>query len=189
METEKLNDKAQLVAAYCAAWAEVQNATKNAHNPHFKSNYADLGSVLEVVKATFAKHGLAVYQAPAKIVALPGDALAISVLSILMHSSGGMLSIETQMPLGKNATAPAAGSATSYARRYALAAIAGITQVDDDGTATVTDGDEDLAGLIAAAKDAKDLKKLEAAVRASGDQGLGDAFVARRKELRKSAKE
>jgi hypothetical protein len=123
----------ELAKAFARAYADVQNVVKNKENPHFKSNYADLGAVLDTVKDTFAKHELAVYQAPGRLADLGGGKFAVTVASILMHSSGQMLSIETQVPLGDKFTAQAAGGAITYARRYALAAIAGIAQVDDDG--------------------------------------------------------
>jgi hypothetical protein len=51
-----------------------------------------------------------------------------------MHSSGEWLEQEYFIPLGKM-DAQAAGSAITYARRYALQAIAGIPAEDDDGNA------------------------------------------------------
>jgi hypothetical protein len=51
-----------------------------------------------------------------------------------MHSSGEWLEQEYYIPLGKM-DAQAAGSAITYARRYALQAIAGIPAEDDDGNA------------------------------------------------------
>jgi hypothetical protein len=56
------------------------------------------------------------------------------VITRLMHSSGEWLEQEYFIPLGKM-DAQAAGSAITYARRYALQAIAGIPAEDDDGNA------------------------------------------------------
>lgn len=184
------NPNAALAAAYTQAYAEVQNVVKNKENPHFKSDYADLSAVIDTVKPIFAKYGLAVYQAPGKIVPLPDNSLVIGVLSVLMHSSGAMMNVETQVPLGGKATAQAAGGAITYARRYALAAIAGIAQVDDDGNeASARDsGGADSARVtkaIAAAETLDDLESLKEAASETGDPAVVKAFQARRKALRK----
>ena len=48
----------KLAAALVAAHAEVQNATKDAKNPFFKSNYASLNSVLDTIKPVFEARGM-----------------------------------------------------------------------------------------------------------------------------------
>jgi hypothetical protein len=197
-----VNPNAALAAAYCQAYAEIQNVVKNKENPHFNSEYADLSAVLDTVRPVFAKYGLAVYQAPGKLTPLPDGAVAISVLSVLMHTSGAMMNVETQVPLGAKATAQAAGGAITYARRYALAAIAGIAQVDDDGNAAssaprggAADGAKVMAAIAAATSvgdegtsEAGTLEALRDAVVATGDKDVVAAFQAKRKELRKGGK-
>jgi len=54
-----------------------------------------------------------------------------------MHASGEWLEQEFLIPLGK-LDAHGAGSAITYARRYALQSIAGIPAEDDDGNAAST---------------------------------------------------
>ena len=117
-----------LAAAMAAAQGEMGAATKSASNPFFKSKYADLGSVIEAVKPHFAKHGLSYVQFP-----VTGES-SVGVTTRLMHSSGEWLEQEYFIPLGKM-DAQAAGSAITYARRYALQSIAGIPAEDDDGNA------------------------------------------------------
>jgi hypothetical protein len=117
-----------LAAAMAAAQGEMGAATKSASNPFFKSKYADLGSVIEAVKPHFAKHGLSYVQFP-----VTGES-SVGVTTRLMHSSGEWLEQEYFIPLGKM-DAQAAGSAITYARRYALQSIAGIPSEDDDGNA------------------------------------------------------
>lgn len=174
----------KIYAAYTAAFAEIQNAQKNSTNPHFKNNYADLESVLATVRPVFARHGLAVMQAPGKLVR-DGDSLHMSLTSVLVHQSGQHLAFETQLPVGKDVTAQKAGSAITYARRYALAAIAGITQTDDDANAA-SDGPgavELLKRIEAATRD--NIDALRKDVEELADNDVARAFVARRKELRK----
>lgn len=119
---------ANLAAAMAAAQSEMGAAIKGSSNPFFKSKYADLGSVIEAIKPHFAANGLSYVQFPIS------SENAVGVTTRLMHSSGEWLEQEYYIPLGKM-DAQAAGSAITYARRYALQAIAGIPAEDDDGNA------------------------------------------------------
>jgi hypothetical protein len=117
---------AELAKALCKAQSIIQNAKKDSQNPFYKSNYADLSSVWEVARKPLTDNGLSVSQ-------LPGgcDGNKIKVRTILMHTSGEWLCSEFEMPFLK-ADPQAVGSAITYARRYALAAIVGIVADDDD---------------------------------------------------------
>jgi hypothetical protein len=117
-----------LAAAMAAAQSQMGAAIKGASNPFFKSKYADLGSVIEAIKPHFAEHGLSYVQFP-----VSGES-SVGVTTRLMHSSGEWLEQDYFIPLGKM-DAQAAGSAITYARRYALQSIAGIPAEDDDGNA------------------------------------------------------
>lgn len=128
---------AKLAAALVKAQAEVENATKNRANTHLNTMYADLGEVLRVVKPVLASNGLAVVQLPG----IEGDAVTLE--TVLVHESGEWLSgvSGAPLPVGRvnkkgepvPVTAQDVGSAVSYLRRYSLAAVAAITQEDDDG--------------------------------------------------------
>lgn len=122
---------AKLAPALVSAVAEVENASKNATNPHFKSKYADLAEIINTVKPVFASHGLAVVQIPGL---RDGHA---TVETMLVHSSGEWIKGESGSPLQKN-DPQGVGSAITYLRRYSLAALAGIAQEDDDGNAAST---------------------------------------------------
>ena len=116
---------AKLSAALVKAQAEMSGAVKDSANPFFKSRYADLESVIKAIKEPFAKHGLAYTQFP-----ITSDA-GIGVTTRLIHESGEWLECGFFLPLTK-LDPQAAGSAITYARRYALQAMAGIPAVDDD---------------------------------------------------------
>lgn len=116
----------EIATALNKAQAEMSGAKKSANNPFFKSKYADLGAVVEAIKVAFADNGLSYSQFP---IFLDGK---VGVETILMHSSGEWLSSELYLPMTKQ-DPQAAGSAITYARRYALQAIAGIPSEDDDG--------------------------------------------------------
>lgn len=114
-----------LAASLCKAQAEMGGAVKDSKNPFFKSDYADLTSVIKAIKEPFANHGLSYTQFPTN------DDGRIGVSTLLMHESGEYLEHSYTLPTTK-ADPQAAGSAITYARRYALQSIAGIPTADDD---------------------------------------------------------
>ena len=116
----------QLAPALLAAQREISNATKDSKNPHFRSSYASLGSVIEAVKEPLNKQGIAVIQSLSE----GNDGLYLS--SRLLHTSGQWIEDTAFSPLPK-ADPQGIGSATTYLRRYSLAALLCITQEDDDG--------------------------------------------------------
>lgn len=120
----------ELATALALAQVELENASKNAANPHFRSKYADLAEVLNTVRPVFAKHGLSVTQFPSY-----ADGL-VSVRTVLMHKSGQWMAGDASAPASK-LDAQGVGSAITYLRRYSLAAVAGVAQEDDDGNAAV----------------------------------------------------
>ena len=120
----------ELATALCLAQAEMGGAVKDSKNPFFKSAYADLTSVIKVVKEPFANHGLSFIQLPTS-----NDSF-VGVTTMLMHKSGEWLQSEYMLPMTKR-DPQAAGSAITYARRYALQSLAGIPAVDDDGESSM----------------------------------------------------
>ena len=125
----KTSEKIDLIApALLAAQKEINNASKDAKNPHFLSSYASLGSVIEAIKEPCNKHGIVILQTLAE-----GETgLHLSTRAI--HSSGQWIEDTAFSPLPK-ADPQGVGSATTYLRRYSLAALMCITQEDDDGNA------------------------------------------------------
>jgi len=117
----------ELATALCLFQREVKDAHKDSQAYNYK--YADLGTVLALIRPLMGNCGLSLAQFPI------GGAGCVGVESILMHTSGEWLSQELMMPVdaSKNMSgAQQAGSVITYARRYSAAAILGITQVDDD---------------------------------------------------------
>lgn len=126
-KSEQINE---LATSLAKAQAEIENASKNSSNPHFKSKYADLAEVINTVRPVFSSHGLSISQFPSF-----ADGLA-SVETVLMHSSGQWMSGTASAGVTKQ-DAQGVGSAITYLRRYSLAAVAGIAQEDDDANASV----------------------------------------------------
>lgn len=116
---------AAIQAAFTKAQSEMGGAVKDSANPFFKSKYADLVAVIKAIKEPFEKNDLSYMQFP---VTTPDG---IGVITRINHKSGEFIESEFTLPLTK-LDPQAAGSAITYARRYALQAICGVPAVDDD---------------------------------------------------------
>ena len=116
----------ELNAALCKAQSEMGPARKGKVNPAFRSNYADLASVIEAVQPLH-DNGLAYSQ----LVAVDGD--IVGVRTVLRHISGQTLDCGSMTARAKDASAQAIGSALTYLRRYSLMTACGIASADDDG--------------------------------------------------------
>ena len=119
----------EIATALSAAQAEIQNPSKSAENPFFKSRYADLAEVLSVVRPAFTKQHLSIVQMP-----YTSENGQIGVTTMISHASGQWMQGEVDLPLQVNKNVNQdAGSAITYLRRYALAAACGVAQEDTDG--------------------------------------------------------
>lgn len=119
-----------LAAALSKAQADITGALKDSSNPFFKSKYADLASCWDACRKQLAANNLAVIQT----VYVHWDKDESVLITTLAHSSGEW--IRSELPIrAKDASPQAQGSAITYARRYALAAIVGLAQIDDDAEA------------------------------------------------------
>lgn len=122
-KSEQINELAKALADF---QSEVKDPSKDKENPYFKSKYVALDGVLQTVRPVLAKHGLSVMQLPTS------DDTAVTVTTLLMHSSGQFIESEPFKVLLTKKDAQAAGSALTYARRYSLSSVLGIAWDDDD---------------------------------------------------------
>ena len=92
--------------------------------------YLTLPDLLTAVRGTLASHHLAVMQE------VTNDAQTVTVVTVLLHASGyAFRSPHLTLPAG---TGPqAVGSATTYGRRYTLAAMVGLAGAEDDDAQAV----------------------------------------------------
>ena len=126
LEFECSPDIAGLSTALCKAQGAMQGAVKDSTNPFFKSKYADLSAVWEDIRKPFSENGISIVQMPI------GGVGSVGLVTQLSHTSGQwMRSKLTMVPMKSDPQG--IGSCITYARRYALAAMAGVYQVDDDG--------------------------------------------------------
>ena len=115
----------EIATAMNKAQAEMTAAKKDASNPFFKSKYADLGSIIKALKEAFANNGLSYMQSPEM------DDSGVGVTTMIMHDSGEWIRGTLFIPMTKK-DPQGAGSAITYARRYALQAMVGLPASDDD---------------------------------------------------------
>lgn len=121
-KSEQINE---LASALAKAQLELSNPKKNSVNPFFNKKYADLSEVINVSKHTLAELGLSIIQL------LDHDQGHVEIETILTHESGQYISGKLSIPVSKP-DAQGIGSAATYGRRYAWAAICGLAQEDDD---------------------------------------------------------
>jgi hypothetical protein len=128
-QAEKMDEHKSIGAALLAAQAEMPKAVINKVNPHFKNRYADLEAVRAAAIPTLTKHGIVVMQAIEM-----NEVGAHSLVTQFKHvASDNHISSTFPLPDGKPQEI---GSAITYARRYSLVAMAGLTsEEDDDGEA------------------------------------------------------
>ncbi len=130
---QKSETIAELAKALAKAQAAIQPAPKDTSNPFFKSKYADLPAVWRACREPLAANGLSVVQMPAD-----STEGRIALTTMLLHSSGEYITSTVSTKIAKD-DPQGVGSALTYLRRYALAAMVGIVaDDDDDGNAAST---------------------------------------------------
>jgi hypothetical protein len=115
----------EIAKAIAAAQAELDNVSKNAVNPHFKSKYADLAAAADAARPAFAKAGVAIIQAPTT------KGHLVRITTLFAHGSGQW--IRSTLGMKPTRTDPqGVGAAITYARRYSLLAMTGLAPEEDD---------------------------------------------------------
>jgi hypothetical protein len=136
LQSEQINE---LAAALVDFQYALVGAQKDSTNPFHRSKYADLESCIASIRDPLHANGLAITQT----MRVGMDNITVLVTT-LAHKSGQW--IKSEMPLlisprvNKDGQViepgpQEQGSAITYGRRYALSAITGLYQTDDDGEA------------------------------------------------------
>ena len=124
---------AALAGALAKAQLQIEPASKNATNPHFRSHYADLASIWDACRGPLNTNGLSIVQFPCD-----GEVGRIGLCTMIVHSSGEWMS-ETITVKALKEDPQFLGGVLTYLRRYSLAAVVGVTATeDDDGNAAST---------------------------------------------------
>jgi len=128
-------ESSNLYAALSKAQAEMKPAKFNKVNPHFKSKYADLSSIMESCKEALCNNKLSILQ----IIDYENSEMILKTR--IAHESGEFIEAKFFLRTEKN-TLQGLGSAITYARRYSLAAILGIVADEDDDGNQATEEEE-----------------------------------------------
>lgn len=128
-------NRSESIANLAAALSKAQGKLKNPHfdstNPHFKSKFASLAAVREVVIPTLSEHGLSLSQWPVS------NGNYAGCVTQLAHDSGEWLEETFLIPVDKG-NAHGYASAVTYAKRISMMSVAAVVgDEDDDGNAAV----------------------------------------------------
>lgn len=118
----------QLATALALAQGQMRGAIRDSENPHLRSKYADLASVWDACRTALSANGLSVVQCP------DSEGPKVTMTTFLLHNSGEFIkSVLSLSSMKEKLDSPqVAGSTITYARRYALSAMVGISPADDD---------------------------------------------------------
>lgn len=121
-------DAKAIAAAFIKARGEMK-ATVGKDGAGVYGKYATLAAIVEATTEILAKNGLAIMQE------VSNDDAGVTIDTWLVHDSGTMMQFKPlTMPCDRKPQS--VGSAATYGRRYALAAVCGLAaDYDDDGEA------------------------------------------------------
>lgn len=115
----------ELAAALAKAQGEFQTVAFDSTNPHFRNRYASLAAFESSIRPVLSKYNLSYVQLP------DSTSGTHQLTTTLMHSSGQWIQSTLGLMLSKQ-DMQGLGSAITYARRYALASMVGLSADEDD---------------------------------------------------------
>lgn len=133
----------KIFAALVSAKKAFGPVVKLSYNPHFKNWFADIASINNATGEALSKNGLAVIQ---HVASAEGG---VAVGCRLVHESGQWLDVEPAFFPATKQDAQGYGSATTYGRRYQLAALLCLAAEDDDDGANASKPGKESAAEVA----------------------------------------
>lgn len=106
---------------------EVEQPSKSADNPFFKSKYVPLENVISTIKKYAIPKGLSYFQDT-----MTNEKGDIGIRTRIQHVSGQFIETDILYLPNDKKNAQGAGSSITYARRYQLSAAFGIASDEDD---------------------------------------------------------
>lgn len=126
--SDELQGKSELFKALAKFHENLVQPKKNAENPYFHNNYVSLEGVQKAIDDAAKGTGITYTQ----LVYDTNDGKTVQ--TIMIHSSGQLLRSGTLTLRPTKSDPQGIGSAITYAKRYQLAAMFGISSdIDDDG--------------------------------------------------------
>lgn len=136
LQNESSQSHAELYEAFAKAQGEFGVPKKTAKG-HFNNMYAPLSEILVAARPALSKYGICFSQSEKVI--YHGQAMYVSVVTTLAHSSGQVIHRES-LPLAYNAqNAQNAGSILTYLKRYHAKTVLGI-EADEEDDASIAQG-------------------------------------------------
>ena len=124
-------------AAFLNAFNNIGNAIKNSNNPHFKSKYANLETVIDQIRPALKEYGLFFIQS------FNNHELATTMDLKVWNEYGEHLSLGTIcLPVINKDNPQALKSSITLLRRAQLLAAFGMAEIDDDGNEAVKGFDQ-----------------------------------------------
>lgn len=127
----------EIARALSKAQGQMDPADLTGYNDHRKYKYAKLSDIVETAREPLAANGLSV----AQVFEEDPEGGPQVLRTILLHESGQQL--ESRLKLLPVQDYHALGSATTYSRKYALAALLNIVAQEDDDGALAMDSKPD----------------------------------------------
>jgi len=122
-KSESIKELATALAKFQAEVNDPEKSGKGAFGSH-----VELNCLLDAVRPVLSTNGLSFIQSPG------GDGTNITITTILLHQSGEWIEFDPLTLHAVKTDPQGAGSAITYARRYALSSILGVAwDNDDDG--------------------------------------------------------
>ena len=130
-------NKSESIGELATALSKFQGNIKNPANSKtvsagkFSYKYSPLDEILNLVRPLLSENGLSIIQFPTS------QGNTVGVTTMLTHSSGEFIEFDPIVLAMDKQSAQGAGAAITYARRYALSAILGISSEDDDDAISI----------------------------------------------------
>ncbi|HGF8314817.1 TPA: ERF family protein [Enterococcus faecium] len=105
---------------------KLKQPLKDASNPFFKSKYVPLENIVQVIDEAIVDTGLSYSQEATS------KENSVLVATHVFHESGQFISFDPLALPATKSDAQGFGSAVTYAKRYSLAAVFGVTSDEDD---------------------------------------------------------
>ena len=124
-----MQSKSAMTDALVKAQSEMSHAVLDQVNPHFKSKFASLKSVIDAVKPALNKNGIAFVQEAVQV-----DGM--TYIETVLYGHGETLRTGPVPVVADKQNAQGFGSGMTYAKRYSLSMALGVSaESDDDGAA------------------------------------------------------
>ncbi len=121
----------ELAKALSKMQGELKSVPKDSSNSFYKMRYASLDAIWEVCRKPLTDNGLSIIQTPLEV---EGKTY---LETMILHSSGEWILAKLAINALKQEP-QSIGSAITYARRYTLSAMLGISAEDDDDAETAS---------------------------------------------------